>query len=196
VLVLAARGGAGSKRAASSVAAAPECPPAWKAGWQRLANDVGAPVYCPAWMPFPLDAQIGGRYANGRWADPDSYLVSFVWLDRDAGVNGEVHVNLRGYPGETRIPTCEDTRTVKGATIRTKIPCFSDPRGVKKIGGLEATLNTVNQGIDEWHVLYAWKRDGSLYAVSEHVAPPYTYGRVVRNLERMLRGLVLVRPSG
>jgi len=45
-------------------------------------------------------------------------------------------------------------------------------------------------------VLYAWRRAGTLYAVSEHVTPPYTYGQVVSNLNRMMRGLVLVRPAG
>ena len=55
------------------------CPKPWKAGWQRLANDAGVPVYCPSWMPEPLDAQIGGVYKNGRWVDKNdkSYLVSF-----------------------------------------------------------------------------------------------------------------------
>ena len=29
----------------------------------------------------------------------------------------EVHVNLRGWPGRTRIPTCEDTLTVHGNAV-------------------------------------------------------------------------------
>jgi len=33
-------------------------------------------------------------------------------------------------------------------------------------------------------------------SVSEHVIRPYTYRQVVKNLERMLAGLVLVRPEG
>ena len=35
----------------------------------------------------------------------------------------------------------------------------------------------------------------SLYTVSEHVIRPYTYRQVVTNLDRMLAGLVLVRPE-
>jgi hypothetical protein len=58
-----------------------------------------------------------------------------------------------------------------------------------------ATVYTANQGIDEWHVLYAWERDGSLYTVSEHRAPPYSYSQVVKNLDRMTRGLVALEPS-
>ena len=37
--------------------------------------------------------------------------------------------------------------------------------------------------------------DGSLYTLSEHVAPPLTYDHVIRYLHKELRSLVLVRPS-
>ena len=42
-------------------------------------------------------------------------------------------------------------------------------------------------------MLYAWKRDGSLYTASQHVASPYSYRRVVANLDRMTKGLVCSR---
>ena len=54
---------------------------------------------------------------------------------------------------------------------------------------------TVNQDADQWHVLAARRDRGSLYSVSEHVAPPYGYRKVRRNLDRILRGLVVVRPT-
>ena len=54
---------------------------------------------------------------------------------------------------------------------------------------------TANQDADRWHVLYAWRHDGSLYTLSQHVAVPLTYRKVVADLDRMLRSLVLVRPS-
>lgn len=190
-------GGGGNSTAAGTQKKTVSCPPAWSAGWQKLANDVGALVYCPSWIAPPLDAKIGGMYKNGRWVDKDrSYLVSFAWIDSDAGVTGEVHVNLRGYPGQTGIPTCESTDTVKGKTVRKPIPCFSDPQPKKRVlGDITATVYTVNQGIDEWHVLYAWKRNGSLYTISEHVAPPYSYRQVIRHLDRMARGLAMLEPS-
>jgi hypothetical protein len=194
-------GGGGSSTSAggseSTSIAAPACPKAWKAGWQKLADDVGAPVYCPAWMPREVDADIAGSFKNGRWVDDDkSYLVSFLWLDQDAGVSREVHVNFRGYPGQTAIPTCESTHSVKGTTIRKAIPCFSDPQPKqRRLGDVTATVYTANQGIDEWHVLYAWRKDGSLYTVSEHVASPYSYRKVVENLDRMTKGLVVLHPS-
>ena len=56
-------------------------------------------------------------------------------------------------------------------------------------------MYTVNQGADSWHVLFAWRRGGSLYTLSEHVAPPLTFSKVVANLERMLRR-ARARPPG
>ena len=103
-------------------------------------------------------------------------------------------MNLRGYPGKLRIPTCEDTLTVNGKTTRPKMPCFDDARLVKRFGTTKATLYTSNQGADQWHLLYAGRHSGSLYTVSEHVAPPFSYLQVVSNLNRMMRGLVLLKP--
>jgi hypothetical protein len=196
--VLAGCGSGGSTQSRASYAHTVSCPVAWKAGWQRLANDVGAAVYCPSWMPRPIDAKIGGTYKNGRWVDTkdQSYLVSFVWVDNDAGISQEVHVNFRGYPGRTAIPTCESTNTANGKTVRTPVPCFSDPQPKPRVlGDIKATVYTVNQGIDEWHVLYAWRHNGSLYTVSQHVASPYSYKQVIRNLDRMTRGLVALEPN-
>jgi hypothetical protein len=106
-----------------------------------------------------------------------------------------VHVNFRGYPGRTKIPRCEDVEVVGGKVRRTTMPCFSDPHGKRRLGGITATMYTVNRGVDQWHILYAWHDHGSLYAVSEHVIKPLTYAKVVSNLDRMVRGLVRVKPS-
>jgi hypothetical protein len=187
-----------SAGASPDPAAARSCPKAWTAGWQALANAVEAPVYCPTWMPQPLDGRIGGSTADARIVDPHdrSYLVSFVYFDHDAGaVNHEVHVNFRGYPGRTAIPKCADTQTVNGKTVHPKLPCFSDAQTAKPVGSIKPTLYTANQGIDQWHLLYAWRRFGSLYTLSEHVAPPYSYRQVLGNLNRMARGLVVVEPA-
>jgi hypothetical protein len=174
----------------------PSCPAEWHAGWQKLANEIRAPVYCPSWLPQPLEGEFGGPFFNGRSVDPDrSYLVSFVSFETGGGLVNEVHVNLRGYPGTTRIPACEDTLTVGDKTVRKRIPCFGDRQGQKRLGGVTATVYTANQGADMWHVLYAWRRNGSLYTLSEHVAPPYTYAQVISHLDRMTRRLVLVRPQ-
>jgi hypothetical protein len=183
-------------RAATTVA---RCKPELRRGWQELANRIGAPVYCPSWMPDPLYGQLKGRPSFGGAGgvslsvDKDgSYLASFVWAEPGSG---ELHVNLRGYRGRTAIPDCVDKRTNKGVTHRRLIACFSDARGTVRSHGIVATVYTVNQDADLWHVLYAWRHQGSLYTLSEHVAPPLTYRKVVANLNRMLAGLDLVRPT-
>ncbi len=115
----------------------PVCAQSERASWQKLANEIQAPVYCPSWLPEPLVGRFSGRFFNGRSVDPDrSYLVSFVWFETGQGIVNEVHVNLRGYPGSTRIPPCEDTLTVAGKTVRKQIPCFSDRHGTKRVGGV------------------------------------------------------------
>jgi hypothetical protein len=193
-----ARGGEDEPAAAATeeVESEPVCPRSSRASWQKLANEIKAQVYCPSWLPQPLVGRFDGRFFNGRSVDPDrSYLVSFVWFEASQGFVSEVHVNLRGYPGRTRIPTCEDTLTVGGKTVRKKIPCFSDRQPPKRVGPVNVTVYTANQGADSWHVLYAWRRDGSLYTLSQHVAPPYTYEQVISHLDRMTRRLVLVPPT-
>ena len=166
------------------------CPAAWRSGWQALANKIQAPVYCPTWMPNPLDAKIGGQYIDINSVDKDrSYLVSFL-EHGDLG-SGDVHVNFRGYPGRTAIPRCP------APVGKQKIACFSEPVGRVSAKGIRATVYQVNQGADQWHILLAWHHKRSLYTVSEHVIAPYRFTSQVRvNLLRLLQGLVLVDPEG
>jgi hypothetical protein len=174
-----------------SRAAAPSCPAAWRVGWQKLADRIDAPVYCPRWLPSPLTGEIGGPRTTVNSVGKDrSYLIGFAWKDRE----DEVHVNLRGYPGKTAIPTCRQVDINAGKKVERSVPCFADSRGRKRVPGIEATVYTVSQDADRWHISYLWRHDGSLYVLSEHVAPPLTYRMVVRNLDRMLRTLVLVAP--
>jgi hypothetical protein len=179
-----------------AAAAKAGCPAAWASGWQKLANRIQAPVYCPTWMPNPLDAKISGDYIDIYSVHKDkSYLVSFL-EHGDAG-SGDVHVNFRGYPGTTRIPQCTTVIPNGTKTVRGKTACFADTAGTRTARGITATVYRVNQDADQWHVLLAWKYKGSLYTVSEHVIQPYnTATRVLRNLDRLLAGLVLVRPEG
>ena len=192
-LAVTASGCSAERRASAAPRAAKTCP----AGWQQLAKRIQAPVYCPGWLPDPLVGRIGGRWNNIDVVSADrSYLESFVWQETGGGAaGGEIHVNLRGYPGRTAIPICSDHQLVRGKLRKTPVPCFADPRGRVRAGGIAATVYTVNQDADQWHVLYAWRRAGSLYALSEHVAPPFSYAKVRANLDRMLRNLVLVRPK-
>jgi hypothetical protein len=176
--------------AAPAAAPKPHCPD--RAGWQKLANRIQAAVYCPAWLPDPLVGAIGGKWNNIDSVSPDrSYLESFVWQETGGGAaGGELHVNLRAYPGVTKIPTC---RT--GGSDSENVPCYADPRGAVAANGIAARLYTVNQDADQWHLLLLWRRAGSLYTLSEHVAPPLNYRHVLRYLKQELAALVLVRPQ-
>jgi hypothetical protein len=177
---------------AQGAAGAPKtsCPAGWATGWQKLADKVAAPVYCPTWMPNPLDAHIGGQYQDIYSIGKDrSYLVSFL-EHGDLG-SGDVHVNFRGYPGRSTIPVCP------GPVGDTKVPCFADPVGHVTANGIRATVYQVNQGADQWHVLFLWRHRGTLYTVSQHVIVPYDSAtRVKQNLQHLLKSLVLVRPAG
>jgi len=181
-----------AKKAAAAQAAAPGPQCHGLAGWRRLANRIGAPVYCPRWLPDPLIGAIGNRWNNIDSVSKDrSYLESFVWQETGGGAaGGELHVNLRGYPGVTKIPTC---RT--GGADSQNVPCFADPRGWITANGIRTRLYTVNQDADEWHALLLWRRYGNLYTLSEHVAPPLTYDHVLRYLKQELAALVLVKPT-
>ena len=84
--LLASGCGEAKKAAAAEPAAAPKPRCAYAAGWQKLANKVQAPVYCPGWLPDPLTSQINGKWSNGNDTSPDrSYLESFVWQETGAG---------------------------------------------------------------------------------------------------------------
>ena len=185
--------GCGEAKKAEAAAPKPSKPVcAHPAGWQKLANRIEAPVYCPGWLPDPLTSQIAGRWNNIDSVSRDrSYLESFVWQETGGGAaGGELHVNLRAYPGVTKIPTC---RT--GGSDSQNVPCFAQPAGTVKANGIAATLYTVNQDADEWHYALLWRRFGNLYTLSEHVAPPLTGQHVKRYLKRELASLVLIRPS-
>jgi hypothetical protein len=171
------------------------CPAAWLAGWQRLANKIDAPVYCPTWMPNPLTGKIGSQYQDIYSIGKDrSYLISF--LEHGDEGSGDVHVNFRGYPGRTKVPTCATIIPQGNKTIRGTTPCFADPAGKEKAPHISATVYRVNQDADQWHILLAWKHAGSLYTVSEHVIVPYdSASRVLGNLDHLLKSLVLVQPQ-
>ena len=62
-------------------------------------------------------------------------------------------------------------------------------------GRLRRPLYTVNQGADQWHLVYAWRHAGTLYTASQHVAAPLTYDTVNADLRRILTHLVVVAPA-
>ncbi len=183
----------GAEAARPKAAEKPQCPKEWREDWQQLANRIEAPVYCPSWMPDPLDGDMDSMWNNIHSVGRDgSYLLGWTWYEVHSG---ELHVNLRGQPGNVKIPTCQEVETEAGVTHRRKVPCFADPGEKKKLGDLEVQVYTRNRGADVWHVLYAWEDEGGLYAVSQHVAEPLTYAQVVESLDRITRGLVRIEPA-
>jgi hypothetical protein len=191
--VLAGCGGDSSRVASAAEKpkpAKPACPD--PGAWRKLADRVKAPVYCPGWLPDPLSGRLGARDNNINSVSPDrSYLQSWVWQETGGGAaGGELHVNLRAYPGVTKIPTC---RT--GGSDSRNVPCFADAHGTVKANGITTTLYTVNQDADAWHYALVWRRFGNLYTLSEHVAPPLTGPKVKSYLKHELASLVLIRPT-
>src|SRR5579862_6429164 len=141
---------------AGSAAAPKSCPAAWASGWQKLANKIQAPVYCPTWMPNPLDAKIGGQYIDINSVSKDrSYLISF--LEHGDQGSGDVHVNFRGYPGRTAIPKCATVILTGRKALHGVTPCFADPAGTRTAHGITATVFRLNQDADQWHILLAWR---------------------------------------
>ncbi|HEY2327985.1 MAG TPA: hypothetical protein VGH52_10930 [Gaiellaceae bacterium] len=190
--VLAAGCGSTKKSAPPAKAKAPVC--AHLAGWQKLANQIHAPVYCPGWLPDPLTGQLGAVDNNLHSVSKDrSYLESWIWQDTDTpGLSGVLHVNLRGYPGVHGVPNCTTGGT---KTENRVVKCFANRVGTFSANGIDATIDTVNQDADEWHIAMVWKANGGFYTLSEHVAAPLTPNQVTAYLKRELRNLVLIRPA-
>ncbi len=192
-LLVAGCGGSSKPAAVTTAPAVPvKATCAHAAGWRALANRIGADVYCPGWLPDPLVGQIGGTSNNINSVSRDrSYLESFIWQDTDTpALSGELHVILRGYPDRTAIPTC-----LEGLKDTTPTPCFAGAHGHVTENGIQTTLYTVNQDADEWHLLLLWHHKGGLYTLSEHLAPPLNYRKVVAYLKQELGSLVLVSPT-
>ncbi|MGZ4338460.1 MAG: hypothetical protein ACXVQ3_00235 [Gaiellaceae bacterium] len=182
--------GADSRVAVQARPAPVRCPD--RASWQKLANRIKAPVYCPGWLPDPLTGRLGAADNNIHSVSRDrSYLESWVWQETGGGAaGGELHVNLRAYPGRSTIPTC---RT--GGSDSRNVPCFASPAGSISANGISSPVYTVNQDADSWHYALVWRRFGNLYTLSEHVAPPLTGQHVRSYLKHELASLVLIKPT-
>ena len=61
--------------------------------------------------------------------------------------------------------------------------------------GIKATVYTVNQDADEWHILLLWRAHDGLYTLSEHLAPPLTFNKLLTYLRHELSQLVLIEPN-
>ena len=75
-------GDAGQPKASAAVT---RCPAAAVAGWKQVSRRAGIPVYCPVWLPSPLQPAIdmggtpGADNATVAFSRDRSYLVSWIW---------------------------------------------------------------------------------------------------------------------
>jgi len=104
--------GCGADRAGQPAAKAADkrCPARALAGWQRLANRIRAPVYCPAWMPDPFDSVIRGQWNTIDSVSPPS-AAGLGWPWSSAG---EGFKNL--FDACAAAPSCAS----KYGDVRTK----------------------------------------------------------------------------
>ena len=154
-------GAAEAGGASTAQPAAKVCPAKWKPGWQRIADKTRAVVYCPTWMPAPLTGELTPGIDYGGAGGPvvsiskdRSYLTSLIWFETGTG---EIHVNFRGFPGppSPALPGHRDHRR-QGVPAASRVLRGSARHGDES--GITATLYTVNQGADQWHLLLAWHR--------------------------------------
>ena len=161
------------------------------AGWRALANRIDADVYCPGGLPDPLVGRSAGTSNNINSVSKDrSYLESFIWQDTDTpGTERRAARHPPRLPG----PDGDPDRASTGLKDKRPTPCFAGAHGHVTENGIKTTLYTVNQDADEWHLLLLWHHKGGLYILSEHLAPPLDYRKVVAYLKQELGSLVSSR---
>lgn len=179
--VLGAGCGSSGAGPASSSQAPLRCPATWAAGWQRWADRVGDTVYCPTWMPSPIDAVIGGQW-NTAQVPQRQWQLGFAWLEQ-----GQlVHVIFEGYPPGTFPPRCEGG-----------VPCFDGREpGTERIGRWTVAWYLRNHASHTGHVAAVFRAGTDTEVVSIHVADPVTTRAIAKaDLRHIIRGLVPVHPS-
>ena len=168
-----------STRRPRTAAAPAKATCAFRHGWQLLANRIGADVYCPGWLPDPLTSQIDGQWSNINSVSKDrSYLESFVWQDTDGpNASGELHVNLRGYPGPHEDPDSAST----GLKDNILKPCFAGAaRHDHGRAGSRRRSTPSTRTPTRGTCCSLWHHNDGLYTLSEHLAPPLDYRKSSR----------------
>ena len=97
-------------------------PSAWAASWQTWADRVGMTIYCPGWLPSPIDGVIHGQWNTARVPDRQ-WQLGYAWLEsgrarphRLRGLSaGDVPADLRGH-AVLRRPRAGDRERRRPAT--------------------------------------------------------------------------------
>ena len=178
VVVVAACGS--SKETSGSKPKPNVCPKAWAASWQTWADRVGMPIYCPSWLPSPIDGVIHGQWNTARVPDKQ-WQLGYAWLE-----NGQlVHVVFEGYPPGTFPPMCEGQ------------PCFGgrEPE-TEQVAGRTVTWYDHNLASHTGHIAAIFHSLGNVYVISIHVATPVsTAADAKSDLRHIIRSLAPVQPK-
>ena len=180
VVVTAAACGSGSGSSGSKAAAPSGCAKAWKAGWQTWTDKVGMPVWCPGWMPSPIDAIIHGQWNTAR-IEQHQWQLGYAWLEE-----GQlVHVVFEGYPAGTFPPRCEG------------VPCFGgEEAGSERVGGHVVHWYDHNHSSHSGHIAGIFRSGTDTYVVSIHVASPVSTKAIAkRDLRHIISSSSELTPS-
>ena len=182
VAILMAAGCGGSSSAdttPSTAAAAHGCPKSWRPGWQKWADRVQMPVYCPGWMPTvtgQIHSQWNTAYAPGR----DNWQLGFAWLE----FNNLVHIIFEGYVPQAFPPHCEGG------------PCFAGYLGSQQVGAFRVRWYDHNLASHTGHIAAIFHANGRVYVVSMHIAPPSTtLTRTKAEVVHILKSLTKIDPQ-
>ncbi len=173
--------GSGSATSGSSSSQASGCSATWKPGWQRWTDKVRMPVWCPGWMPSPIDAIIHGQW-NTAEVEHHQWQLGYAWLEQ-----GQlIHVIFEGYPPNTFPPTCEGN-----------VPCFGGEEAkAAQIGGHTVHWYDHNHASHTGHVAAVFQSDGNTYVVSIHVVSPISTKAIAkRDLTHIITSSSLLRPQ-
>jgi hypothetical protein len=182
VVLLTAAGCGGSSSAdttPSSAAAAHGCPPSWRPGWQKWANKVQMPVYCPGWMPT-VTGQIKSQWNTAYAPGHDNWQLGFAWLEFD----NLVHIIFEGYAPKAFPPNCEGS------------PCFAGYIGSQQVGRFHVRWYDHNLASHTGHIAAIFRANGYIYVVSMHIAPPSTtLTRTKADVVHILKTLTKIDPQ-
>ncbi len=138
------------------------------------------PVWCPGWMPSPIDAIIHGQW-NTAQVEQHQWQLGYAWLEE-----GQlVHVVFEGYPPGTFPPNCEG------------VPCFGgEEPGTENVAGHVVHWYDHNHASHSGHIAAVFKSGSNTYVVSIHVASPVSTKAIAkRDLRHIIRSSSLLKPS-
>lgn len=158
------------------------CPKQWSADWQAWADKVGMTVWCPTWLPSPIDGRIGPQNEYNTARSPGRHWqLGYVWRDED--FSGLVHVVFEGMPDSMWPPRCAG------------MICFAGPDGTSTIAGHKVRWYAHNMGSSSGHIAAVFHDGGNAYVVSMHVFGTVDEQQTQEMVRKMVAGLVAVPQS-